>query len=80
VVFVWVAVIQRSRQKYRQRAYRYIYLDSGHLAQNLYLAATAMNLGCCAMAAFFDEEVNQIVDVDGAEETAVYLAAIGRRG
>ena len=80
VVFVWVAVIQRSRQKYRQRAYRYIYLDSGHLAQNLYLAATAMNLGCCAMAAFFDEEVNQIVDVDGAEETAVYLATIGRRG
>jgi SagB-type dehydrogenase family enzyme len=80
VVFVWVAVIQRSRQKYRQRAYRYIYLDSGHIAQNLYLAATAMNLGCCAIAAFFDEEVNQIVGADGAEETTVYLATVGKRG
>jgi len=80
VVFVWVAVIQRSRQKYRQRAYRYIYLDSGHLAQNLYLAATAMDLGCCAIAAFFDEEVNQIVGVDGTEETTVYLATIGKKG
>jgi SagB-type dehydrogenase family enzyme len=80
VIFVWVAVIQRSRQKYRQRAYRYIYLDSGHIAQNLYLAATAMNLGCCAIAAFFDEEVNQIVGVDGVEETTVYLATIGKRG
>jgi SagB-type dehydrogenase family enzyme len=80
VVFVWVAVIRRSRQKYRQRAYRYIYLDSGHLCQNLYLGATAMNLGCCAMAAFFDEEVNQIVGADGSEETAVYLAAVGKRG
>ena len=80
VVFVWVAVIQRSRQKYRQRAYRYIYLDSGHLAQNLYLAATAMNLGCCAIAAFYDEEVNQIVGADGAEETTVYLATIGKKG
>ncbi len=80
VVFVWVAVIQRSRRKYRQRAYRYIYLDSGHLAQNLYLAATAMNLGCCAIAAFFDEEVNQLVGADGTEETAVYLATIGKRG
>jgi len=80
VVFVWVAVIQRSRQKYRQRAYRYIYLDSGHIAQNLYLAATAMNLGCCAIAAFYDEEVNQIVGVDGAEETTVYLATIGKKG
>jgi SagB-type dehydrogenase family enzyme len=80
VVFVWVAVIQRSRQKYRQRAYRYIYLDSGHIAQNLYLAATAMNLGCCAIAAFFDEEVNQIVGADGTEETTVYLATVGKRG
>jgi len=80
VVFVWVAVIQRSRQKYRQRAYRYIYLDSGHIAQNLYLAAAAMNLGCCAIAAFYDEEVNQIVGVDGTEETTVYLATIGKRG
>jgi len=80
VVFVWVAVIQRSRQKYRQRAYRYIYLDSGHIAQNLYLAATAMNLGCCAIAAFFDAEVNQLLGVDGKEETAIYLATIGKRG
>jgi SagB-type dehydrogenase family enzyme len=79
VVFVWVAVIERSRQKYRQRAYRYIYLDCGHIAQNLYLAATAMNLGCCGIAAFFDDEVNELVGVDGLEETAIYLATVGKR-
>jgi SagB-type dehydrogenase family enzyme len=79
VVFVWVAVIQRSRQKYRQRAYRYIYLDCGHLAQNLYLAATAMDLGCCGIAAFFDDEVNELIGVDGEEETAIYLATVGRK-
>jgi SagB-type dehydrogenase family enzyme len=77
VVFVWVAVIERSRQKYRQRAYRYIYLDCGHIAQNLYLAATALNLGCCAMAAFYDDEVNALIGADGQEETAIYLAAVG---
>jgi SagB-type dehydrogenase family enzyme len=79
VVFVWVAVIQRSRQKYRQRAYRYIYLDCGHIAQNLYLAAGALNLGCCGIAAFFDDEVNDLVGVDGQEETAIYLAAVGKK-
>jgi len=79
VVFVWVAVIHRCRQKYRQRAYRYIYLDCGHIAQNLYLAATAMDLGCCGLAAFFDDEVNDLVDADGQEETAIYLATVGRR-
>jgi SagB-type dehydrogenase family enzyme len=79
VVFVWVAVIERSRQKYRQRTYRYIYLDCGHIAQNLYLAATAMNLGCCGIAAFFDDEVNDLVGVDGQEETSIYLATVGKK-
>jgi SagB-type dehydrogenase family enzyme len=79
VVFVWVAVIERSRQKYRQRAYRYIYLDCGHIGQNLYLAATAMGLGCCGIAAFFDDEVNDLVGVDGQEETAIYLATVGKK-
>ena len=79
VVFVWVAVIERSRQKYRQRAYRYIYLDCGHIAQNLYLAASAMNLGCCGIAAFFDDEINDLVGVDGHEETAIYLATVGKK-
>jgi len=79
VVFVWVAVIPRSRQKYRQRAYRYIYLDCGHIAQNLYLAATALGLGCCGIAAIFDDEVNDLVGVDGQEETAIYLATVGRK-
>ncbi len=78
VVFVWVAVIQRSRQKYHQRAYRYIYLDCGHIAQNLYLAATALGLGCCGIGAIFDDEVNDLVGVDGQEETAIYLAAVGK--
>jgi len=80
VVFLWVAVIRRSSQKYRQRAYRYIYLDCGHIAQNLYLAAAALNLGCCAIAAFFDEEVNRLVGVDGHEETTLYLATVGKKG
>ena len=79
VVFVWVAVIRRSRQKYRQRAYRYIYLDCGHIAQNLYLAATALGLGCCGIAAIFDDEVNDLVGVDGQEETAIYLATVGNK-
>ena len=76
--FVWTAIVGRSKWKYRERAYRYIYMDVGHIGQNLYLAATAMNLGCCTVGAFFDEEVDRIIGVDGKEEISVYLAAVGR--
>jgi len=77
LVFVWTAIADRSKWKYAQRAYRYIYIDAGHICENVYLAAQALGLGCCAMGAFFDEEVNQVLEVDGETETAIYLAAVG---
>ncbi len=79
VDFVWTAVIPRSAWKYEQRAYRYIYLDAAHICQNLYLACEAFGLGCCAVGAFFDSEANQLIGVDGNEETVIYMAAIGKK-
>ncbi|HUJ69521.1 MAG TPA: SagB/ThcOx family dehydrogenase [Syntrophorhabdales bacterium] len=75
--FVWTAVVARSKWKYRQRAYRYIYMDAGHIAQNLYLAGCAAGLGVCAVGAFFDDEVNELIGIDGKEEVTVYLACVG---
>ena len=77
-VFVWTAIVARSKWKYRERAYRYIYMDAGHIGQNLYLAATAMNLGCCTVGAFFDDEIDRLIGVDGKEEISVYLGAVGQ--
>ena len=77
VCFVWTAVVERSKWKYRQRAYRYIYLDAGHIAQNLYLAGTAAGMGVCGIGAFFDDRVNDLLGVNGAGETVVYLASVG---
>ena len=77
VVLVWTAVFERSKWKYAQRAYRYVYLEAGHMAQNLALAATGIGLGACQIGAFFDDEVNQILGVDGKKESAIYLSVIG---
>jgi len=77
-VFVWTAIVERSKWKYRERAYRYIYMDVGHIGQTFYLAATALNLGCCTVGAFFDSEVDRVIGVDGKKEISVYLGAVGR--
>jgi SagB-type dehydrogenase family enzyme len=76
--FIWTGIAGRSTGKYHERAYRYIYLEAGHIGQNLCLAAAALGLGCCTIGAFFDSEVNDIIGVDGESETAVYLSAVGR--
>jgi SagB-type dehydrogenase family enzyme len=77
VTFIWTAVLVRGKWKYRQRAYRYVYMDAGHIGQNLYLAGAAAGLGVCAVGAFFDDDVNDLIGVDGREETTVYLASVG---
>jgi SagB-type dehydrogenase family enzyme len=77
VALVWTAVFARSKWKYAQRAYRYVYLEAGHIAQSLALSATSIGLGSCQIGAFFDDEINQIVDVDGAEESVLYLSVVG---
>ena len=77
VVIIWTAVFQRTKWKYGQRAYRYVYLDVGHIAQNLALSATCVGLGSCQIGAFFDDEINQILDIDGFDESVIYMSVVG---
>ncbi len=77
VVFVLTAVVDRVLFKYGQRGWRYIYMEAGHISQNLYLQATSLGLGSVAVGAFFDDEVNALIGVDGREETTIYLHAVG---
>ena len=76
-VFIWTAVFERCKWKYGQRAYRYIYLDAGHIAENLALAAVSLNLGTCEIGALYDDHVNAIIGIDGTEESTICMAAIG---
>lgn len=77
VVFIWTAIFQRTKWKYDQRAYRYIYLDVGHIAENLALTATSLRLGSCQIGTFYDDKVNQIINVDGIGESVVFMSVVG---
>ena len=76
-VFIFSAVFERCKWKYGQRAYRYIYLDAGHIAENLALAAVSLNLGTCEIGALYDDNVNAIIGINGSEESTICMAAIG---
>ncbi len=77
VVFFLTMIMQRMRFRYKDRTYRYGLLEAGHIGQNLYLAATSMGLGACAIGAFMDDPINEMLGVDGVEEAAVYMLAAG---
>lgn len=79
VTFFWVAVPMRMVWRYCQRGYRYMFLDAGHVCQNLYLLAEAINCGVCAIAAYDDDLVNAALGVDGEEQFTIYIATLGKR-
>ena len=58
------------------RGYRYLMINAGLLGERLYLAATAMGLGCCGIGAFYDNEAVQLLALkDGSR--LLYLITLG---
>ncbi|MEV0610409.1 lantibiotic dehydratase C-terminal domain-containing protein [Polymorphospora rubra] len=64
------------RTRFGQRAYRYAAMEAGHLAQNLLLAATAMGLSSVPVGGFFDDDLNQLLLLDGVHTTAFYALPV----
>jgi SagB-type dehydrogenase family enzyme len=79
VTVFWTAVPYRMAWRYGERGYRYLHLDAGHVCQNLYLSAEAIGAGVCAIAAFEDEPLNALLDLDGIEQFVIYLASVGKK-
>jgi SagB-type dehydrogenase family enzyme len=53
-------------------------LDAGHIAQNLSLACASQGLAACHIAAFYDDEVNALLGLDGVDESVIYMTSVGR--
>jgi SagB-type dehydrogenase family enzyme len=65
--------------RYHQRGYRYLFLDAGHVCQNLYLSAESIGCGACAIGAYDDDMMNALLHLDEKNEFVIYLAAVGKR-
>jgi SagB-type dehydrogenase family enzyme len=76
VVLVLSAVPERVR-RYRDRGHRYLLLEAGHLAQNLVLAATGLQLGAVNLGGFLDDELSALLRLDTQAEIVVYGTAVG---
>jgi SagB-type dehydrogenase family enzyme len=77
--FVLAAVFDRCRHKYGERGYRYVYMEGGHISQNIYLQAVSLGLVSVGVGAFLDKAVNRLIGIDGSQEAAIYLHAVGTR-
>jgi SagB-type dehydrogenase family enzyme len=79
VTFLWVAVVERMFWRYVERGYRYLHLDAGHVCQNLALGAEQLSCGICPIAAFNDDQLNSVLDLDGKSQFVIYVASVGKK-
>jgi SagB-type dehydrogenase family enzyme len=76
--FVWTTIPYRMEWRYDIAAHKVIALDAGHVCQNLYTACEAIHAGTCAVAAYHQDLMDNLLGVDGNEEFVIYLAPVGR--
>lgn len=74
---VMTSVISRAEVKYGYKAYPFSYLEAGHIAQNILLAAAGSGIGTCPIGGFVDQTVADLLDLTG-DEIPVYVIAAGR--
>lgn len=78
-LLVITTVFDRTEAKYKNRGYRHVLTEYGHMAQNVYLFSSALGLGCCSIGGFVDDGLNEILDIDGIDESVVGVVAIGNK-
>jgi len=78
VDIVIAAVYERTTVKYGVRGERYVHMEAGHVAQNICLQATALNLGLVTIGAFDDAAVAKIVGIS-PDEAPLYVIPVGRK-
>ena len=77
VEIVVAAVQERTTVKYGERGVRYVYIEAGHVAQNVLLQATAMDLGAVPVGAFYEDQVIELLDMP-ENEAPLYIIPVGR--
>ena len=76
-VMVFSAVYERTTMKYGDRGIKYVHIETGHAAQNVFLQAVPLNLGAVVIGAFDDEAVKEVLNMSESEQP-LYIMPVGR--
>jgi SagB-type dehydrogenase family enzyme len=78
LTFIWSALPYRTEWRHSRFAHKMIAMDAGHSCENLYLAVEAIGAGTCAVAVYWQNEMDVLLGVDGVDEFTVYVAPVGK--
>jgi SagB-type dehydrogenase family enzyme len=77
-IMVLSGVYERTTSKYGERGIRYVHMEAGHAAQNIYLQTVSLGLGTVVIGAFRDDEVRKFMKMEDGERP-LYLMPVGKK-
>ncbi len=77
VLFFLVMDYRYNFDKYGLLAHRLGYLEAGHIAQNLLLTASYLKKSCLPLCGYYDDKVEEFLNIDGNEKVCIYMIAMG---
>lgn len=75
-VLVLACEYRRTTERYGERGVRYVYMEAGHVGQNVHLECEALGLGTVMIGAFDDAEVKRVLAM---ASDPLYIMPVGRR-
>lgn len=78
VVIYITAAWERNMIKYDDRGYRIVLMEAGHIAQNIALVASSLEIGCCNSVGFHNKHTDNILDITNRDEDSLYMALLGK--
>ncbi|HEV8327540.1 MAG TPA: SagB/ThcOx family dehydrogenase [Nitrospiraceae bacterium] len=78
IVFV-TALFERTTFKYGDRGYRFVFLEAGHVVQNINIVCSALRLGSLNVGGFFDREIDKFLRLNGLNHSIIYIVVIGSK-
>jgi SagB-type dehydrogenase family enzyme len=78
-VVVFAAAYERTTRKYDERGERYVHMEVGHAAQNLFLQAEALGLDTVVVGAFRDHALAELLQLPDDVQPLMLMPVGGRR-
>ena len=76
-VVVFAAVYERTTRKYGKRGIRYVHIEAGHAAENLFLQAVSLDLNTVIVGAFRDDAIRNALNLP-QDHVPLILMPVGR--
>lgn len=77
-VIVFAGILNRVSCKYQDRGLRFALMDVGSILQNIHLAAGALDIDCCAIGGYLDDELNNFIGLAYPNECVLLTMYIAK--